>query len=127
MGHQFQGTCYSLLCMVIVLSTSLLSQGGWDTRLASLVLLGDASYILYLIHPYFEYAIQRIVVPHAAWLNIKYPLGCAVATCIACAAGLLLHLHGERPALKYLNERFGGHRKSVEFGVTIETRGQVNL
>jgi exopolysaccharide production protein ExoZ len=126
MGPQLQGTFYSLLCMVIVLSTSLLSQGGWDTQLASLVLLGDASYILYLIHPYCEYAIQRVIVPRVPWLNIAYPLGCVVVTCIACATGLLLHLYGERPALKYLNQRFGGHRKSVEFGTTIETTGQVN-
>ena len=124
-SHQVEGAYYSLLCMVIVLSTSLLSQGGWDTRLAWLVLLGDASYILYLVHPYCEYALQRIVVPHAGWLDIKEPLGCAVATGTACAAALLLHLYGERPALKYLNQRFGGHRRSVEFGVTIETAGQV--
>lgn len=123
---QLDGGVYSLFCFVIVLSTSLLSQGGWDTRIRSIVLLGDASYILYLIHPYIEYSIQRILVPHAHFLSISSPLGCLVAVSLACAVGIFLHLFAERPALAFFNNRFGGHRKSAEFGVLTETRGQVN-
>jgi exopolysaccharide production protein ExoZ len=123
---QLNGGIFSLFCFFIVLSTSLLSQGGWDTRIRWIVLLGDASYILYLIHPYIEYSIQRILVPRAHFLAIASPLGCFIAVSIACVFGILLHLYGENPLLNYLNKRFGGRRKSAEFRVLIETKGQVN-
>jgi exopolysaccharide production protein ExoZ len=110
---------------LIVFSASLLSQGGWDTRFAPLVLLGDASYVLYLVHPYCEYTLQRAIVPHLPALRIDAPLGCIVAIAASVAVALLLHLYAELPALAFLNRRFGG-RRSAEFRVRMETKGQVN-
>ncbi len=126
MPHIAEAGVYSVLSTLTVLSASLLSQGGWDTRWTPLILVGDASYVLYLIHPYCEYALQRILVPHLPALRIDWPPGCILAVSLSVAAGLLLHLYAEDPVLEYLNRRFGGHRKSVEFRVVAEPRGQVN-
>ena len=120
-----QGWLYNIFAMLIVFSTSLLSQGGWDTRVTWVILIGDASYVLYLVHPYCEYFLARVVVPHVPFLQINQPFGCTVAVCLSIAVGLLLHLYAERPVLAYLNQRFGGHRKSAEFGVVRENRGTV--
>jgi hypothetical protein len=57
--HTTRVPSLGVLSFLLVTSASLLSQAGWDTKLASLVLIGDASYILYLIHPYCEYSLDR--------------------------------------------------------------------
>ncbi len=126
MGKTLEGAVYNSLSTAMVFFTSLLSQGGWDTRWTAVILLGDASYILYLVHPYCEYAVQRIVVPHVPKLTIDHPLGCILAVGISMTVGILLHLYAELPVLRRLNSRFGGHRKSAEFQVTAGVGGQVN-
>ncbi len=127
LGATSEGFFYNTLSMVVVLATSLLSQGGWDTRWTPIILLGDASYVLYLVHPYCEYALQRILVPHLPRLTINEPPGCLLAVGASVAAAMLLHRYAELPVLRILNERFGGHRKSAEFRVLAEQKGQVNL
>ena len=99
----------------LVLSASILSQAGWDTNLKLLVLIGDASYILYLIHPYCEYSIDRILGPRLHWLRTATPTGALISVTASIAVALLIHLYGERPTVKFLNKNFGGKRKSVEF------------
>jgi len=42
----------SVASFVMVLSAALLSKSGWDTNISWIVLAGDASYMLYLLHPY---------------------------------------------------------------------------
>ena len=125
-GPYFGGALYNGLCTLIVLMTSLLSQGGWDTRWTWAILIGDASYVLYLIHPYSEYFLGRVIVPHVPWLRIDRPVGCVAAIAVSVGIGVVLHVYAERPLLGWLNERFGGHRKSAEFRVLAEPRGQVN-
>ena len=120
-GHALEGALYNTLCTLLVFATSLLSQGGWDTRWAPAILIGDASYVLYLTHPYCEYFLQRVM-----RLHIDRPLGCLLAVAISVAVGIVLHIYAERPLLNVLNERFGGHRKSAEFRVLAEPEGQVN-
>ena len=114
-GMPFGWEIFELLSMSVVLSASLMSQGGWDTDLAWLVLIGDASYILYLIHPYCEYLISRVIVPFVPALNISYLPGCTIAVSISILLAILLHLKLERPLVALLNQRFGGKRKSSEF------------
>lgn len=100
---------------LLVASASVLSQGGWDTRLASLVLIGDASYILYLIHPYCEYSIDRILGPRHPWLRSQTATGAFIGVTLSVLLAVLFHLYGERPLVKSLNRNFGGKRKSTEF------------
>lgn len=100
---------------LLIASASLLSQAGWDTKLASVVLVGDASYILYLIHPYCEYSLDRFFGAHHAWLKSASPTGALIGVTLSIAFAILLHLYGERPTVRFLNRHFGGKRKSIEF------------
>lgn len=103
---------------VLVCSAALMSKGEWDTRVASVVLIGDASYILYLLHPYCIYFIGRIVASHFALLNITQLPGSLFAGAIAIAISVWAHLKLELPTVNYLNARFGGHRRTTEFKQT---------
>ena len=100
---------------LLVVSASLLSQGGWDTRIAWLVLIGDASYILYLIHPYCEYSLDRVFSAHHHWLKRDTASGMLIGVTLSVVLALMIHVYCERPAVKFLNRTFGGKRKSVEF------------
>ena len=99
----------------LITAASLLSQADWDTRLTSLVLIGDASYILYLIHPYCEYSIDRILGLRHPWLRRETATGAFIGVTLSVVLALLLHLYGERPLVKFLNRNYGGKRKSAEF------------
>ena len=103
------------LAFLLVTSASLLSQGGWDTKLTSLVLIGDASYILYLVHPYCEYPLDRFFGSRFHWLKSTTLTGAMVGVTLSIVLSILLHLYAERPTVRFLNRNFGGKRKSIEF------------
>jgi exopolysaccharide production protein ExoZ len=103
------------LSFLLVTSAALLSEGGWDTNAAWLVLMGDASYILYLIHPYCEYLIGRIIAKHVPVLANATPQGMVLALSVTVLIAVLLHVKLERPTIAFLNKHFGGKRKSAEF------------
>ncbi len=100
---------------LLVCAASLLSQAGWDVNLRALVLVGDASYILYLIHPYCEYSVDRILGPNHAWLRRQSLSGALVGIAISLAVAVPIHLYAELPTVRFLNRNFGGKRKSAEF------------
>jgi exopolysaccharide production protein ExoZ len=104
-----------VLSFLLVTSASLLSQANWDTRLTSLVLIGDASYILYLIHPYCEYSLDRFFGAHHHWLRSVTASGAFIGVSISILLAVVIHLYGERPTVRFLNRNFGGKRKSTEF------------
>jgi exopolysaccharide production protein ExoZ len=104
-----------MLSFCLVTTASLLSQAGWDTRLASLVLIGDASYILYLVHPYCEYSLDRAFGSRLHWVKSATPTGALLGVSASILLAVLIHLYGERPVVRYLNRSFGGKRKSIEF------------
>jgi peptidoglycan/LPS O-acetylase OafA/YrhL len=114
-GVLFRWQTIEPLSLVAVLSASLLSQAGWDTRLGWLILTGDASYMLYLVHPYCENLISRVVAPYLPMLNIAGAFGASVAVLTSVLVAILLHLKVEKPAVAWLNRRFGGKRRSTEF------------
>jgi exopolysaccharide production protein ExoZ len=104
-----------VLSFLLVTTASLLSQANWDTRFTSLVLIGDASYILYLIHPYCEYSLDRFFSAHYHWLKSETASGALIGVSVSLLLAILLHLYGERPTVRFLNRNFGGKRKSTEF------------
>jgi peptidoglycan/LPS O-acetylase OafA/YrhL len=104
-----------ILSFLLVASASLLSQGNWDTKWRWLVLIGDASYVLYLTHPYCEYSIDRLLARRIHWLANDTATGAPVAVGLSVLLAVLIHVYAERPAVRFLNRRFGGKRKSVEF------------
>ncbi len=105
----------ALTSFLLVFSSVLLSKGGWDMRLGSVILIGDASYILYLLHPYCLYFIGRLLAPHFRLLDITRLPGALFASMVAVLAAVWAHLKLELPTVNYLNVRFGGHRRSTEF------------
>jgi len=106
-----------IVAFLLVTSASLLSQGGWDTRIGWLVLIGDASYILYLIHPYCEYSLDRILGAHYHWLKRESATGALAGVTLSIVLAVLVHLYCERPTVRFLNNKFGGKRRSVEFSI----------
>jgi exopolysaccharide production protein ExoZ len=103
------------LSFLLITSAALLSRGGWDTNVAAAVLVGDASYILYLIHPYCEFFLSRVIAKHAPWLNIASGPGMLVAVGLVVLVAIAVHVKLERPTIAFLNRNFGGKRKSAEF------------
>ena len=106
---------FGALAFLLVTAASLLSQADWDTKLTSLVLIGDASYILYLIHPYCEYSIDRFFGARFHWLRGVTAPGACIGVSVSILVAVLLHLYAERPTVRFLNRNFGGKRKSTEF------------
>lgn len=103
------------LSFLLVTSGALLSRGGWDTNATSAVLVGDASYILYLLHPYCEFFISRVIGRYIPWLNIASGPGMLVTVALVVLAAIAVHVKLERPTIAFLNRNFGGTRKSAEF------------
>jgi exopolysaccharide production protein ExoZ len=93
----------AMLAFVSVFSAVLLSKAGWDIRLRSVVILGNASYLLYLVHPYIEASIRHIVENRLPWLSPESTLGCILSMALCAVCSIVLHLKFERPFLKTLN------------------------
>ncbi len=108
-----------LAAWVAVCSAVVLAASGWDTRNRLLILIGDASYVLYLAHTFVIYFLGRALAPHfGAWLSLNSPIGMLTDVVAAVGIGILLHLYAERPLLRILTTRFGGHRPPSEFAPT---------
>jgi exopolysaccharide production protein ExoZ len=107
-----------LICFVMITSASLLSKGAWDINFPAVVLIGDASYMLYLLHPYCELLLDRIVARRMPIFAIDHLFGCVFALTVSIFVAVILHLKLERPVVAYLNKNFGGKRKSTEFVTT---------
>jgi peptidoglycan/LPS O-acetylase OafA/YrhL len=82
------------------LAASSLSQKSPSVRLA--VLLGDASYALYLVHPIALGAVRRILPAVVEASVLAYSMA-AIACCIA--AALLIHRIAEKPVTRALQAR----------------------
>lgn len=118
---KFNAFIFSVPSFVLVLSMVLLSQSGHDARSRSLVLIGDASYVLYLMHPLSVYGINHYIGGHILWLQMQTGLGSIFAMVITVAIAILIHLKLERPLVKFLNAKYGGKRPSSEFSENIAT------
>ena len=73
----------------------------WRSVPGWLVLLGNASYALYLVHP-FPMRAMRVVISHLPvpqWLVVPAYLAGTSAICLA--AAIVLHLIVERPILRW--------------------------
>lgn len=75
---------------------------------ANLILLGDASYALYLSHPYFVQASIKIAAPRVGAEFALLAVGIGVGLAIAIA--VVLHRVVERPAQSFILKRFARTR-----------------
>jgi peptidoglycan/LPS O-acetylase OafA/YrhL len=104
-----------LLAMLTILSASLLSQGDWDIRVPWIVIVGDASYVLYLMHPYILSLSDRVLKRFLPWLQMTHAGTAFTLIALCTVVAVYFHLKLEKPTVGYLNSRLGGHRRSAEF------------
>jgi peptidoglycan/LPS O-acetylase OafA/YrhL len=101
---------------IAVCAAVLLAASGWDTRNKLLILIGDASYILYLVHTFVIYLLDRALVRHIGhWLSDSTVSGMILGVLASVALSIALHVYAERPLLRILTTRYGGHRPPAEF------------
>ena len=104
-----------LLAMLVILSASLLSQGDWDIRINWIVILGDASYVLYLTHAYILGLSDRVLRGRVPWIQMTHPATALTLIVLCTLVAVLFHLKLEKPTVRYLNTKLGGHRRTAEF------------
>jgi exopolysaccharide production protein ExoZ len=103
-----------LFAMLMVLCASLLSQGGWDIRWRTLIIVGDASYVLYLVHPYILTLYNRVLLGrHTATIQMQHTVEAFSLAALCVIAAVVFHLKFEMPVVAYFNRRFGGVRQLV--------------
>ncbi len=68
----------------------------------TLILFGDASYMIYLTHPYIMQPTEKVLMRVGGSLQPARLLGAVVVTCAAIAAGVMTHLYVELPILNVL-------------------------
>jgi exopolysaccharide production protein ExoZ len=88
-------TC-GLSAVVVVTGAVLLERWGWRIRSALVMAVGDASYILYLSHPYITQVVQKLGLRiHATGLvSVALIVGCIALVVVV---SLVLHAKVDRP------------------------------
>lgn len=78
---------------------------GWRVGNKSLVLIGDASYVLYLSHAYVVLGVARLCIGNR---RFSEPVGQVVVLglmAVAAGVAVVLYRYGEKPLLAYLKRR----------------------
>lgn len=88
---------------LLLVSVVLLAKSGLDLNFPILVLLGDASYSLYLTHTFVISLFKHFIGSLLPQLNPWEPGGSIVAVVLSCAVAIAVHLALERPAHRSLN------------------------
>jgi exopolysaccharide production protein ExoZ len=83
----------------LVFAVVMLSRSGADTRSRLAVLCGDASYVLYLLHPYAVRPATRLLARYGVYNLATVMLVLAATVAIAIA----VHLYCERPVTRWLS------------------------
>jgi peptidoglycan/LPS O-acetylase OafA/YrhL len=91
---------------VLVLSALLVEKHyQFTTQNKTIFLIGEASYIIYLIHPYIIYTVLRLVVGHRELgTAVIVPL-VIVLLATASAAGVAIHVYFEKPVMSFLRRK----------------------
>lgn len=96
------GSTSFLLCVLVVLVALLLSSAGKDCVYPPALLLGDASYAIYLVHIPLRYMAQQL-----AFLDFEHNFfAFSIIMLVSSLAGIALHLCIEKPLLKALRLRY---------------------
>jgi peptidoglycan/LPS O-acetylase OafA/YrhL len=96
---------------ILVLSLVLLEKHyGLATTDKRIVLLGDSSYVLYLLHPYILYGVIRLMLDPSTMGALSLAWWIIALMLAASLAAIGLHVALERPILSYLQGRFAPKR-----------------
>lgn len=91
---------YALLQSVVLIARS-----GHDFNNKALVLIGDASYTLYLLHLLIVSVFKHFVPRKVPLLQANLPLGSLVAIALSLVCALVVYVYLERPVHRWLNSR----------------------
>jgi exopolysaccharide production protein ExoZ len=94
---------YGPLCFVLICSVCLLASLGTDLKPGTIVLLGDASYVMYLTHPYVIQFFDRVVGRVIPIFHVDKPVGCLIAMVFVMPISAFLYLKIDKPVVGYLN------------------------
>lgn len=91
----------------IVLSALLLERVfGVATKNRLIYLLGESSYIIYLVHPYIIFTVLRVVLKHAtAWSSPALALVILGLIALTSAISIAIHFWFEKPVMAFLRDR----------------------
>lgn len=92
----------------VLVSGALILEQSWGVSMQSrtIFVLGEASYIIYLIHPYVIYGVLRLLFKDTTGLTWPALTGLIVGLLLlTCAVSVAIHLYFERPVLSYLRGR----------------------
>jgi len=99
-----------------MMSALTLARAGWDLRLKSIIILGDASYMLYLLHPFLETAFRLLTERFVPTLAPRASvMGAFSSLLIAIFVSVGVHLYIEKPFLRWSNAA------SIALGRKLET------
>jgi len=88
---------------ILVLSAALLAKAGFDIRSKWIILLGDASYSMYLLHPFILYFMERVLAKHWPLLSSQYHLfGMLLGIVAVCLISCWTYLYLERPLVDWM-------------------------
>jgi peptidoglycan/LPS O-acetylase OafA/YrhL len=82
---------------VLVFGAVLLDKAGLSVRWPILILLGDASYVIYLVHPYVEEALNKIVGRALPVLSTKTLIGMPVGLGLTLVASIVIYRLVDNP------------------------------
>jgi exopolysaccharide production protein ExoZ len=100
------------LCFILICSACLLAFHGSDIKATIIVLLGDASYVMYLVHPYVEEFLDRVLGRFLPIFHIKTPVGCLIAMAFVLPISVFLYLKVDKPTVRFLNRVLCGRRRT---------------
>ncbi len=89
---------------ILVFCAVLLDKVGISLRWRFLILLGDASYVIYLIHPYCEEALNKIVARRLPMLDPKTWLGMIVALVVTVVVSIVVYRLIDNPLHTYFRK-----------------------
>jgi exopolysaccharide production protein ExoZ len=102
MAHLPATLRYGPASFVLICSACLLALLGADFKAGVVVLLGDASYVMYLTHPYIEEFLDRVVGRFLPIFHIDRPIGCLIAMAFVLPISAFLYLKVDKPIVRYL-------------------------
>jgi peptidoglycan/LPS O-acetylase OafA/YrhL len=86
---------------VLVLCSVLLDKADVSLRWRALIVLGDASYVIYLIHPYCEEALNKFLARELPFLRTTSLAGMLVGLAVTIAASLVVYRFVDNPLHLY--------------------------
>ncbi|TMQ21052.1 MAG: acyltransferase [Deltaproteobacteria bacterium] len=79
---------------------------GMSTKNRAIFLLGEASYIIYLVHPYIIFTVLRVFFKHAAdWSSPAQAVLIAGLLALVSAIAIAIHVWFEKPVMAFLRAR----------------------